>query len=123
MAPAIYRVTCKEKHSLYERITAISCINISTGSTLRILEHDAIRRIESGADSFFVEDAKGDRASVVVRQREGRKFLATQRDGIWDDNLLSLPECPAKKPTGSGTVRGVVAAASHSVPFAPYWGA
>ncbi len=117
-----YRVTCKEKHSIYERIVAIGCVNEATGSTQRFLEDDAIRRIESDADSFYDEDAKGHRVPVEVREREGRKFLITKRDGIKEDNLLYLPDCPNKKPVGSGTIRTVSAAGSHSVPFLP-WGA
>lgn len=120
---ATYRVTCKEKHSIYERITAIGCVNIATGSTHRFLEDDAIKRIEDRTDNFFVEDAKGDRAIVKVETREGRKFLTTERDGIKDDNLLSSPDCPVKKSDNSGTIRTVAAAGSHSVPFASYWGA
>jgi len=118
-----YRVTCKEKHSLYERITAIGCVNIATGSTHRFLEDDVIKRIETGTDNFFVDDSKGHRASVEVSSREGRKFLTTMRDGIREDNLLFLPNCPAKKQDASGIVRTVTAAATHGDSFPPYWGA
>ena len=116
-----YRVTCKEKHSLFERILAIGCVNVATGSTHRFLEDDAIVRIESGADSFFVEDSRGNRAIVEVSAREGRKFLTTVRDGIREDNLTFLLACPAKRQDGSGIVRTVTAAATHG--DSPYWGA
>jgi hypothetical protein len=118
---ASWRVTCKEKHSIYERIVAISCINDATGSTQRFLEDDAITRIEKHLDTFYDEDEKGHRVPVEVREREGRKFLITKRDGIREDNLLYLPDCATKKPTAPGTIRTVAAAGSHSVPFAPYW--
>src|SRR5260370_32276417 len=93
---ASYRVTCKEKHSIYERIVAVGCVNEATGSTQRFLEDDAINRIEKHIDTFYDEDAKGHRVPVEVREREGRKFLITKRDGFKEDNLLYLPDCPNK---------------------------
>lgn len=121
---ATFRVTCKEKHSVYERIVAIGCVNEATGSTQRFLEDDAINRIEKHLDSFYDEDAKGHRVPVEVREHEGRKFLITKRDGIKEDNLLYLPDCPKKSNGGSSsTIRTVAAAGSHSVSFASYWGA
>jgi hypothetical protein len=119
---AKYSVTCKEKHSLYERIIAIGCVNVATGSTHRFLEDDAIKRIEDGTDTFHVVDAKGNSAAVKVEQREGRKFLITERDGVKTDNLLFLPDCPTKKPDGSGAVRTIVAAASHGDIYSPHAG-
>jgi hypothetical protein len=110
-----YRVTCKEKHSLYERIAAIGCTNTVTGSKHRFLEDDAIKRIEDKSDSFFVEDSRGISADVRVEERGGRKFLITERDGVKDDNLLYLPDCEFQKTTGAGSIRSVSASGSHCV--------
>lgn len=113
-----YRVTCKEKHSLYERILAIGCTNTSTGSKHRFLEDEAIKAIEGKTSAFYVEDSRGIRAEVKVEEREGRKFLITVRDGVKDDNLLYLPSCESHKvAVGSGTVRSVSAAGSHCVKY------
>lgn len=111
-----YQVTCKEKHSLYERILAIGCKNTETGSKHRFLEEEAIKEIEGKISSFFVEDARGIRAEVKVEERDGRKFLITVRDGVKDDNLLYLPDCEfCKTTTTSGNIRSVSAAGSHCV--------
>jgi hypothetical protein len=120
---AIYRVTCKEKHSLYERIVSIGCAEVGTGSLVRFTEDEAINRIEKGTDSFYVEMPAGHRVWVIVAQREGRKYLKTETDGEKPDNLLSLPECPAKKHEPLGTRRTVVAAPSHGAApsFHGFW--
>jgi hypothetical protein len=122
---SVYQVTCREKHSLYERITSIGCAEVGTGVIKRFTEDEAITRIEVGNDSFYVERPVGHRVWVIVAQREGRKYLKTETDGEKPDNLLSLPECPKKKPEPTGTRRTVVAAPSHgSGLLAPsHWGA
>jgi hypothetical protein len=41
----------------------------------------------------YVKDNAGDKAYCKVNvSRAGTKFLQTNADGIWTDNLLSLPE-------------------------------
>lgn len=102
-----FRVDCKEKHAVHERIVAIGCTNTATGSTHRFLEEEAIKRIEAKADTFHVVDSKGHSALVKVEERHGRKFLITERDGVKTDNLLFLPDC---RP-----VRSVAPSGSHCV--------
>lgn len=121
----VWKVTCKEKHSLYERIIAITAVSQETGNHQRFTEDEAINRIEKETDEFYDERPAGHRVKLVVAQREGRKYLKTEADGEKPNNLLSLPDCPAKKSDSSGAVRTVVAAASHGdgVPFEKYWGA
>ncbi len=117
---ATFRVTCKEKHSLYERIVSIGCAEVGTGVIMRFTEDEAIKRIKEGSDRFYVERPEGHRVWVVAAEREGREYLKTETDGEKPDNLLSLPECPARKPEPSGTRRTVVAAGSHGTkPFVP----
>jgi hypothetical protein len=56
-----------------------------------------IQSIENRSNTFFVIDAAtGRRADVgTVRPTDGRApFLQTYADGVWNNNLLSLPECP-----------------------------
>jgi len=120
---AIYRVTCKEKHSLYERIVSIGCAEAGTGLNKRFSEDEAINRINSGADRFYVERPEGHRVWVIVARREGREYIKTEIDGEKPDNLLSLPDCP-KKPEPTGTKRAVYAAASHGVEplLIGFWG-
>jgi hypothetical protein len=117
-----HRCTCTTKHDSRERITHIGSFT-TTNVYLHLPEADIIRRIEDRADSFYVERPSGHVAEVVVAEREGKKYLKTEPDGEKPDNLLSLPDCPAKKNNGSGIVRTVTAAATHGDSFPPYWGA
>jgi len=124
---ATYQVTCREKHSLYERIVSIGCAEVGTGTKRRFTEDEAINCIEHGIDDFFVDRPAGHRVRVIVAEHEGRKYIKTEADGEKPNNLLSLPECPAKKQeaNGSGHRRTVVSAPSHGdVPSAlGGWGA
>jgi hypothetical protein len=122
---ATYRVTCKEKHSLFERVVSIGCVESGTGIFRRFTEEEAIQRIKQGIDRFYVEKPEGHSVWLIVAEREGREYLKTEADGEKPDNLLSQPECPEKKTEPSGSRRTVVAAPSHGIqPLIPdYWGA
>ena len=122
---SVYQVTCREKHSLYERIISIGCAEVGTGTIKRFTEDEAINSIENGTDNFYVERPKGHRVWVIVAEREGRKYIKTEADGEKPDNLLSLDECPVRNLQSFGTRRTVVAAASHGCgPHTPgYWDA
>lgn len=114
-----YRITCTTNHPTHELITHLGCVT-NTNLYQLFSEEEAIKRIENG-DSFYVERPVGHVVEVVVAKHEGRKYLKTEPDGEKPDNLLSLPDCPAKKPDYPGTIRTVVAAGSHSVPFVSRW--
>lgn len=55
-----------------------------------------IESIEAKTNTFFVLDpATGKRADVgVVREAGKQPYLRTYADGKWDNNLLSLNQCP-----------------------------
>jgi uncharacterized protein DUF3892 len=86
-----YQVTCINKrgghHDPHERIEYIG-----QQGNWKIPEDSAIRRIESGADSFYTF-VNGRQAEIVVAVHSGRKYLKTDADGYAPNNLLSLPEC------------------------------
>jgi hypothetical protein len=108
-------VTCREKHSLYERIVAIGCVQQGTGLKKRFTEDEAIQRIEDKTDRFLVERPAGHVVEVIIAFHEGRKYLKTEPDGEIPDNLLALPSCPSPKhpiPLVPPT-RSVLAAPSH----------
>lgn len=54
-----------------------------------------IASIEAKSNTFFVLDTlTGKRAEVgVVRPTFVAPYLRTYSDGVWNDNLLSLPRC------------------------------
>ncbi len=111
---AKHEVTCKEKHALHERIISIGCTDLATGAKQRFSEDEAIQRIEAKTDVFIVKDDKGHEAIVEVEERNGRKFLITKRDDYITDNLLALPDCPAKRIVVP-PYRAVASAGSHCV--------
>jgi Protein of unknown function (DUF3892) len=54
---------------------------------------NVVQFIESGSHRFYTSE-EGASAWVGVRtSAAGNKFLQTYADGVWQDNLLALPEC------------------------------
>lgn len=92
------RVTCITKLSLmssHEHITHLGNSN-SNGGGWRWSREQVVASIESGANTFFVKDPRtGQRSYVGVVKPAGRAaYLRTHADGDWNDNLLSLSQCP-----------------------------
>jgi hypothetical protein len=55
-----------------------------------------IQSIDAKTNTFYVLDSNSSRRAYigVVRPRDGRSpWLQTYADGVWTDNLLSLPQC------------------------------
>jgi hypothetical protein len=86
-----FQVTCITKkgdnHNPHERIQHIGHQN-----NWMLSEELAIRKIESGSDSFYV-NVNGKEVSVIVAVHSGRKYLKTEADGYAPNNLLNLREC------------------------------
>lgn len=92
------RITCIVKsNSLsglpqHEHITHVG--NQSTTPPWLWTVEQVINSIDSKSNTFYVMDARGNRAEVgVVRPTYGRPHLRTYANGVWTDNLLSLPTC------------------------------
>ena len=50
--------------------------------------------IETGTDTFYTLDGFGRRANVGVYREIGKPpYLKTHADGVWNNNLLALPQC------------------------------
>ena len=87
------RVTCINK---FNRLSSHEHITHIGGATWNWTREQVIQSIEAGTNTFFVRDSNtGKRSEVgVVRPTDGRRpFLRTHADGLWNDNLLALPEC------------------------------
>lgn len=88
------QVTCITKPNVlssHEHITQIG------GAGWKWNREDVIKSIEAKTNTFYVIDpATGKRAYVgVFRPADGRQpYIRTYADGVWTDNLLSLPQCP-----------------------------
>lgn len=90
-----YQITCVTKPDRFSPHYHITHIGGPAGSGWLLTREEAIRLIESGTSSFYVQDPlTGKRAYVgVVREAGKVPYLRTHADGYWNDNLLSLNEC------------------------------
>lgn len=91
MANRIDCINKDDRYSPHERIQYIGGAN-SDGTRWRLSLDEAIQGIEGGRWSFYVQ-VGGHTVTVLVAERDGRKYLRTEADGDSPDNLLSLPEC------------------------------
>lgn len=107
-----YRVACTEKREKHEHILSLGCY-LPGNAFHRFSEEEAIRRIESGEDTFYSERPDGHVAEIIVVELNGEKYLKTRPDGQRPNNLDWLPDCPPKTHKVITPVRTVVPAASH----------
>jgi hypothetical protein len=89
------RVTCITKphpQSPHEHITHLG--NPAAG--WKWTSEQVIASIDAKTNTFYVIDPySGKRSEVgVVRPASGRPYLRTYADGDWNNNLLSLNQCP-----------------------------
>jgi hypothetical protein len=69
-------------------------IEMIGGLGWRKTESYAIAEVEHFHRDYFVEIGSA-RVTVQVEERYGRKYLRTDPDVTTENNLLSLPSCPA----------------------------
>lgn len=90
-------ITCITKpHPLspHEHITHVG--NPTSNPPWKWTREEVIRSIDAKENTFFVVDpSTRKRADVgVVRVPGKTAFLQTYSDGVWNNNLLSLNQCP-----------------------------
>lgn len=88
------QVTCITKSSPnggHEHITHLG----GNSGQWKWTREQVIASIDNNSNTFFVMNAAGKRANVgVVRPAGQAAYVRTHADGVWTDNLLSLPACP-----------------------------
>jgi hypothetical protein len=84
------QVTCINKQPRDNPYEGIVYLGNSTGKWTR---NQVINWIESKQHTFYTLVA-GNRGDIGVVDGPNGKYLRTYADGKWNDNLLSLPECP-----------------------------
>lgn len=92
------QITCIIKpntSSQHEHITHVG--NSALGWILT--REEVIRRIDGNIEKFYVVDSRSKKKAYVgVRRVPGRAaFIQTYADGDWNNNLLSLGQCPLKR--------------------------
>lgn len=88
------QVTCITKlnpQSAHEHIT-----HLGNGNRWRWTREKVIESINAKTNTFFVLDpVSGQRADIgVVREQGKDPYVRTYADGKWNNNLLSLTQCP-----------------------------
>lgn len=86
------QVTCINKtprNDPHEGITHLG------GSGWRWTRQEVITSIEQKTNTFYTL-VGGKRADIGVVNGPNGKYVRTHADGQWNDNLLALPECPAR---------------------------
>jgi hypothetical protein len=78
-----------ERMSPHERIT-----HVGGYESWKMTLNEAIGKIESGEQVFFVQAHRRTVGVIVAVSPSGEKYLKTQPDGDQPDTLLRLPECP-----------------------------
>ena len=81
------RQVTKTGKDIYGGITALC------GGWGRTSKADAIREIENGWHSYYVQDTHGRRANVLVVNGPTGKYLRTDPNTSCSDNLDNLPNC------------------------------
>ena len=84
------RVTCINKQprdNAYEGITHLG------GNGWKWTRQQVIDSINEGTNTFHTL-VDGNRGEIGVVNGSHGQYLRTSADGKWNDNLLSLPECP-----------------------------
>lgn len=89
------RITCITKPNVNSPHEHITHVGNPMWSPRRITVQNVINDIRGGINSFYVQDARGNRADVgiVAATATRREHIRTYADGYFNDNLLSLDQC------------------------------
>ncbi|UKJ74486.1 DUF3892 domain-containing protein [Azospirillum brasilense] len=84
------QITCINKSDRNSKHEGITYLGNSSGKWSK---QQVIGWIEDKSHTFYTK-VNGNRANIGVVNGENGKYLRTHADGKWNDNLLSLSECP-----------------------------
>ena len=84
------QVTCINKQPRQDPHEGITHLG---GTTWRWTRQEVITSIEAKTNTFYTL-VNGNRGDIGVVNGPNGKYVRTYADGKWNDNLLSLSECP-----------------------------
>lgn len=99
---AIYYAKCINKHPTHpDPHNRIQFIGTNTSRSATDLAKkwtadQVVSAIERNFDTFYCDDKQGDQVKLIVATHNGHKYVNTQADGIYPDNLLGQRECSGK---------------------------
>ncbi|WP_313452002.1 DUF3892 domain-containing protein [Brevundimonas sp.] len=87
------QVSCIKKQPRNDPYEGITHLGGTGGGGWKWTRQEVISSIESKTNTFYTL-VNGNRGDIGVVNGQNGKYLRTYADGKWNDNLLSLPECP-----------------------------
>lgn len=90
---AEYQVSCINKQPRDNTHEGIQFLGGPGGGGWKTTRQKVVSLIEGGEHFYTLNTGK--KAYLKVRvSAAGNKYVQTEADGVWQNNLLSLPECP-----------------------------
>jgi hypothetical protein len=86
-------VTCINKLPRNDTHEGIIHIGGPGGEGWKWSRQQVVNSIKEGSNTFYTQ-VGGKRADIGVVDGPQGPYLRTRADGVWNDNLLALPECP-----------------------------
>lgn len=86
-------VGCINKQPRNNTHEGITHVGGPAGGGWRWTLAEVIQSIRNETNTFYTR-VNGRRADIGIVENNGRPYLRTYADGVWNDNLLALPECP-----------------------------
>jgi len=86
------QITCINKTPRDNTHEGITHLGGSGGGGWKWTRARVIASIEAKENTFYTM-VGGKRAEVGVVDGKNGKYVRTYADGVWNDNLLALPEC------------------------------
>ena len=86
-------VQCINKQPRHDPYEGITHLGGKAGGGWKWTRQEVVDSIRSKTNTFFTL-VNGNRGDIGVVEGANGPHLRTYADGKWNDNLLSLPECP-----------------------------
>ncbi|MEZ5938762.1 MAG: DUF3892 domain-containing protein [Hyphomonadaceae bacterium] len=87
------QVSCINKQPRDNPYEGITHLGGTGGGGWKWSRQQVIDSIRNGSNTFYTS-VDGNRGDIGVVEGPNGPYLRTYADGEWNDNLLSLPECP-----------------------------